>query len=180
MHTLVLNADYTPETIVPLKAMKWSKAIEYVWKGKAIALHEYEDWVVRSPSISMKVPSVILRTSYAKPRRWPRLTKEALWLRDNYQCQYCGTTNVKLTFDHVVPGSHGGKVSWDNIVAACSPCNNKRGNNINVRPSYEPYRPDVWELSEKRKQYPIVVPHESWTHYLGWDPELVTITSKYS
>ena len=177
-HTLVLNSDYTPETLIPIRAIKWSRAIEYIWRNKAISLHDYEDWVVRSPSMSMNVPAVILRTSYTKPRRWPRLTKESLFLRDDYTCQYCGGEDVKLTFDHVVPGSHGGHVSWENIVAACSPCNNKRGNNTKIRPAYEPYRPTVWELSEKRKKYPLVIPHESWAHYLDWPQELIKIVER--
>lgn len=178
MSTLVLNADYSPETVIPLKVFQWTKAIEYVWKGKAIALHEYDDWIVRSPSMSMKVPSVILKTSYTKPRRWPRMTKETLFLRDSYTCQYCHATGVKLTFDHVLPGSHGGKENWENIIAACSPCNNKRGNNAKIRPAYEPYKPDYWELVEKRKKYPITVPHETWVHYLDWDPNLINIVAK--
>ena len=30
--------------------------------------------------------------------------------------------------DHVVPLSRGGRSSWDNVVAACIPCNSKKGN----------------------------------------------------
>lgn len=177
-HTLVLNADYTPMNIVPLRAMTWNKAIEHVWKGKAEPLHEYEDWIVRSPSISMRVPSVIINSTYQKPRRFARFSRENLFLRDEHTCQYCGGTHVKLTFDHVTPDSHGGSTTWENIVAACSPCNSKRGNNSKIRPFKEPYKPDYYELAEKRKKFPLIVPHETWLHYLNWDESLVKIVGK--
>lgn len=178
MHTLVLNADYTPLNLVPIRVYRWNKAIEQVYKGKAKVIHEYDDWVVRSPSITLKVPSVIIRKEYQKPPRFVRFSRENLFLRDRYTCQYCGTDKNHLTFDHVKPVSHGGGLSWENIVAACSPCNSKRGNNDKIRPAYEPYKPDYWEMVEKRKKLPIIIPHESWIPYLDWDRELIRIVPK--
>lgn len=47
--------------------------------------------------------------------------------RDEYSCQYCGRKG-NLTIDHVIPKSRGGPESWENLVAACHPCNSKKGN----------------------------------------------------
>lgn len=37
---------------------------------------------------------------------------------------------ILMTKDHIIPKSKGGKDSLDNFRTMCSPCNNKRGNNI--------------------------------------------------
>jgi 5-methylcytosine-specific restriction endonuclease McrA len=44
-------------------------------------------------------------------------------------CQYCGIKfpTSELSLDHVVPRSHGGLASWDNIVCACVKCNIRKG-----------------------------------------------------
>lgn len=47
--------------------------------------------------------------------------------RDGHKCAYCGRGDLPLTIDHVIPKSKGGDESWDNLVAACLPCNNKKG-----------------------------------------------------
>ena len=33
-----------------------------------------------------------------------------------------------LTLDHVVPRSRNGESTWENLVASCRPCNNRKGN----------------------------------------------------
>lgn len=43
-------------------------------------------------------------------------------------CQYCGIKSSELTVDHIIPKSRGGQDSWENMVAACRECNNKKGN----------------------------------------------------
>ena len=50
--------------------------------------------------------------------------------RDNYTCQYCGTTEQPLTIDHVLPRSKGGKTEWTNVVAACGSCNRRKANRL--------------------------------------------------
>jgi hypothetical protein len=56
-------------------------------------------------------------------------TKNNVFLRDKWICQYCETpvSNKTATVDHVVPQSRGGKNSWDNTVCSCYTCNNKKG-----------------------------------------------------
>jgi 5-methylcytosine-specific restriction endonuclease McrA len=56
-----------------------------------------------------------------------KITRRAVFARDNWTCQYCGA-RANLTVDHVVPRSKGGPSSWENIVASCAPCNRRKGN----------------------------------------------------
>ncbi|MEW6508356.1 MAG: HNH endonuclease [Bacteroidota bacterium] len=47
--------------------------------------------------------------------------------REGHKCAYCGRGDLPLTIDHVIPKSKGGDDSWENLVAACLPCNNRKG-----------------------------------------------------
>ena len=58
-----------------------------------------------------------------------KITRRAVFARDDWTCQYCGSRS-NLTVDHVVPRSKGGPSSWDNIVASCAPCNRRKGNTL--------------------------------------------------
>ena len=42
--------------------------------------------------------------------------------RDNYACQYCGSSK-RLTIARVVSLSKGGLHTWNNVVTACERCN---------------------------------------------------------
>ena len=85
------------------------------------------DRAVHSPSVEMKLPSVVSLKTYVKPSTHPAFTRFNVFLRDRFCCQYCGTRE-DLTFDHLLPRSRGGNTTWINVVAACSPCNLKKGN----------------------------------------------------
>ena len=79
--------------------------------------------LVRSPSLAMNVPLVVrLRYMVKAPRqRRAVLSRRAVFARDDYQCQYCGAHADSI--DHILPRSRGGHHSWENLVAACKPCN---------------------------------------------------------
>lgn len=53
--------------------------------------------------------------------------KEAVRRADDYECVYCGATK-NLATDHIIPHSHGGQRTFDNLVTACQTCNTKRRN----------------------------------------------------
>jgi 5-methylcytosine-specific restriction endonuclease McrA len=122
---LVLNADYRPLSYYPLSLWSWQDVIKAVFLDRVNIVAEYEHQV-SSPTFSMRLPSVVSLKSYVKPSRHPAFTRFNVFLRDRFQCQYCGTPE-DLTFDHVTPRHRGGATTWENVVAACSPCNLRKG-----------------------------------------------------
>jgi hypothetical protein len=81
----------------------------------------------------------------------PPLTNRALFQRDNYQCLYCGLSfsAEELSRDHVHPISRGGQNRWENVVAACKRCNQRKGclllEESNLSLLALPYRPNPYE-----------------------------------
>ncbi len=177
---LILNADASPLCLLPISARPWHKVVEDIWNNKVQVLHTYDDWIVRSPSMELHVPSVVVLNKFARPKRYVRFSPRMMKLRDDYTCQYCSHVFPEnhLTMDHVVPHSHGGPKNWENIVAACQPCNGRRGNNTKIRPNRMPYKPTYWELVAKMKQKTLNIPHESWAFYLDWPENLLKIRSR--
>ena len=127
---LVLNADAQPVSYLPLSTLNWKEAVMYIYMDKVNVLEWYDDWIVRSPSWETRVPAVVMLKEMMRRGRTPRFSKTNLYIRDLYTCQYCLTQlpRKELTLDHVRPLSLGGKTNWENIVAACGPCNGKKGN----------------------------------------------------
>lgn len=167
--TLLINADGQPVSLLPISAISWKEAVMYMYHDKVNVLEWYDDWMVRSPSWETRVPAVVMLKEYLHKTRKPRFSKSNLYLRDLYECLYCGNhvTKSTATMDHVVPISRGGKTNWENIVTACGPCNSRKGNRMDIRPKYKPYAPGYYELARKRKQMPIDLRHPSWGQWLG-------------
>ena len=123
---LVLNADFRPLSYYPLSLWSWQDAIKAVFLERVNIVANY-DRAVRSPSFEMLLPSVVSLKTYVKPSTHPAFTRFNVFLRDRFACQYCGERD-DLTFDHIIPRSRGGQTTWHNVVAACSPCNLRKGN----------------------------------------------------
>ena len=87
---LVLNADYRPLSYYPLSLWSWQDAIKAVFLDRVTILAEY-DRAVHSPTFSMRLPSVVCLKSYVKPARHPAFTRFNVFLRDRFQCKYCGS-----------------------------------------------------------------------------------------
>jgi len=97
--------------------------------GKAEIVTTADGLRVHSVTDSLPVPSILRLSRYIKvKRREVPLTKPNIIRRDDNTCQYCGSTNVKMTLDHVVPRMYGGGDSWENLVCACESCNSRKGN----------------------------------------------------
>ncbi len=171
---LVLNADYRPLSYFPLSLWSWQDAIKAVFLERVNIVAEYER-TVRSVSLEMRIPSVVSLKTYIKPARNPAFTRFNVFLRDRFECQYCGEGD-DLTFDHVVPRSKGGRTTWDNVVTACAPCNLLKGGKLarssGMHPMTPPHKPSVAELQNNGRMFPPNYLHHSWADYLYWDSEL--------
>lgn len=171
---LVLNADFRPLSYYPLSLWSWQETVKAVFLDRVNIVSEY-DRAVHSPSFVMQLPSVVSLKSYVKPALYPAFTRFNLFLRDRFQCQYCRGSD-DLTFDHLTPRSRGGLTRWDNVVAACAPCNLKKGGKMpreaRMFPTQKPYRPTVHQLHRNGRLFPPNYLHESWMDYLYWDTEL--------
>lgn len=176
-HTLALNSDGSPLGMLPISTMNWQDSIRAIYLGNVKTIYEYEGWYVRSPNHVFRVPAVVMTTKYVKVRRLVSFTDDMVFLRDGYRCQYCLNMfpRQKLTLDHVLPKSLGGKRSFTNFVAACAPCNTRRGNDVSIQPHNPPRRPNYHELIAIRRSMPINIPHPSWNDFLGWDESLVNV-----
>ena len=89
---------------------------------------EYDHQVIRTPRTEYRAPSVIrLQHLIRRPRPRVKLSRREVFARDRHTCQYCGRQSHDLTLDHVVPRHRGGGHTWENLVAACKPCNHRKG-----------------------------------------------------
>ena len=171
---LVLNADYTPLSYYPLSLWPWQTAIKAVFLERVDIVASYGR-EVHSPTWTMPIPSVIALRQYVKPSEFPAFTRFNVFLRDRFSCQYCGSPD-NLTFDHVLPRRLGGQSSWENIVAACSPCNLRKGGRTPKQAGMPllvaPIRPTCWQLQERGRAFPPGYLHETWRDWLYWDIEL--------
>ena len=171
---LVLNADYRPLSYYPLSLWPWQDAVKAAWLDRVDIIAEYDE-VARSPSMEIRIPSVVVLKDFVKPQRKVAFTRFNLFLRDEFSCQYCGTTG-DLTFDHVVPRASGGITSWENVVAACSKCNLYKGSKSLCRSGLSlrkpPKQPAPEQLMNKGRKFPPNHLHESWLDFLYWDAEL--------
>lgn len=122
---VVFSQNYLPMSRVNIK-----RAVVLLVTGKAepLDLIKGNTVQIRSPSQVFHVPQQIRLTVTSNERLWkvPPVNRREVLRRDHYSCQYCGSTK-KLTLDHVIPRSKGGKHSWDNVVIACERCNSRKG-----------------------------------------------------
>jgi 5-methylcytosine-specific restriction endonuclease McrA len=123
---LVLNASYEPLNVCSVR-----RAHVLVFKGKAEILEEHE-MPLHSATDTFARPHVIRLVQYIRvPRAEQRkISRRALFARDEWSCVYCGTSGGRLTLDHVVPRSRGGDSVWENVVTACAPCNLRKGDRL--------------------------------------------------
>src|SRR5262245_1980371 len=128
---LVLSADFQPLNYFPLSTMDWQTAVKNVYEGNLSVVAEYDD-VVRSPSRTMRIPSVVAMRDYVPIPKRVAFTRFNVFLRDRFNCQCCGVRFAadQLTFDHVRPRSAGGVTEWRNVVSACDPCNLRKANRL--------------------------------------------------
>jgi 5-methylcytosine-specific restriction endonuclease McrA len=182
---LLLNADATPVSFLPVSSVSWQEAIKFIHVGAAEVLHTYDDWFVHSPSTTIAVPSVIILKEQVKALRlWIARDSDGpqrhlVFLRDMYRCQYCHEQFPRklLTFDHVLPLYHGGRTTWSNITTACGDCNARRGHDMRMQPRVKPYRPSYGDLIKNMRKFSVSLPAPEWNWYLGWDDDKVRLVN---
>lgn len=112
------------------------------------------DPAVKTVRYDLRVPKVLLLKSFERlPMKEVKFTRENIFERDNFVCQYCGTQFAfkNLNLDHVIPRDRGGRTSWENIVTSCVRCNTRKANRmpheagmrLMRKPSRPRYRPFV-------------------------------------
>lgn len=132
---LLLNADYTPITI-----LDWQRSIKWYFKIQSqkkpvLDIIAYHNEYAKAINIDYRIPSIMKSNTYIKHNRNSiKFCRKNIFLRDNYMCQYCGKifTQQYLTYDHVIPKSkwpyQRSPTCWTNIVTACYKCNKKKSN----------------------------------------------------
>lgn len=137
---LVLNQDFSPLMVCSVE-----RAFLLVFMNKSELLRAASGYRLRSISTSYPMPSVIRLNRYVHaPYKGVTLTRQNIFKRDNFECQYCGTKR-DLTLDHVLPTSRGGPHSWLNLVTACKRCNARKGDytpeEAGMTMRHKPYKP---------------------------------------
>ncbi len=159
---LLLNLNYEPLNICNMR-----RAVLLLLAGKAELL-ENGKGEIHSALMTIPLPSVIkLDYMVKRPLPKPKLTRREVFLRDRYTCQYCGRETRELTLDHVIPRHRGGDHAWENIVAACTPCNHRKagltpleaGMHLRKRPAAPPANP-------YRTFYPFLRSHIEWQKFV--------------
>jgi 5-methylcytosine-specific restriction endonuclease McrA len=162
---LVLNANFEPINVCTTR-----RAVTLIISGKAsLVLNGRGE--VKTVSNTFPRPSIIrLDNMIRRPRPTVRLTKREVLRRDDYTCQYCGQRTLNLTIDHVIPRRLGGRHTWQNLVAACPPCNHRKGGRTTdqaqmrlLRPPIEPPASAVYIFGRHLKE------NEDWLPFVqGW------------
>lgn len=144
-----------------------------LWLQDKVDVLEFHKVTVSSPSKTYNLPAVVKLKQYIRPyfALGVRLSRQNIFLRDDHMCQYClkKLPEKRLTIDHVIPLSKGGRHEWTNVVTACSHCNNRKGdktperanlklNKSPIKPSWLPNR----DLDLDGNRLPI-----AWRPYLG-------------
>lgn len=126
---LLLDQSFQPLRVIPVK-----RAVGLMLAGKVEGVTD-EFIETRSASDVLEIP-IVLRLGYAvkMPFRKSEVpcNRRGVLARDNHTCQFItheGPCNaVATTIDHIHPKSRGGdRLSWTNLVAACSKHNAKKG-----------------------------------------------------
>ncbi len=156
IHTrvLVLNASY--EVLAEISA---DRAIALLMGGAAESIADREPhFPIRSEHLELALPETIrlLRYAYldrvARVHDGSRTTPAGVLRRDNHRYGYCAAW--ARTVDHIRPRSRGGPNTWDNLIAACAPCNSGKTDRTpeeaGMRLLWQPKTPDHLAKRQER------------------------------
>lgn len=164
---LVLDQGYQPHRIV-----SWQRAVTMLFSGIVEVVEEYDE-DIRSVSITIKMPAVVRLLRYIGRKRSVKFSRINVATRDKFRCQYCGTKHPlkKLNYDHVVPRCQGGRTTWENIVMACYPCNDRKRNRTpaqaGMRLRNKPVKPKHLPVVTFRIDPQATLP-DQWANWVFW------------
>lgn len=169
---LLLNADAQPLSLLPLSTISWQNAVKAMYSGRVHVIKNYENKFLHSTTVTIPLPSIVMLDTYHKLPDKAKYCRKNLYIRDRYTCQYCGNMfhYHELTIDHVIPKSRGGKLTWENTVTACKPCNWRKSDKI-MKPITSPLRPNWHQINAASKYYDLHIPDAGWQDYLNWPEE---------
>lgn len=188
MSVLVLNRSYMPVHVTTAK-----RAFSLLYQGLARAIDrnyktfDFDSWMVLSieagdPTIGLidrliKIPRVIVLSAFDRmPRRRVRFSRYNIYARDENRCQYCGVQYARseLNLDHIIPRSHGGTSTWENVVCSCLRCNRKKGGRTPREAGLKLLRPP-----RRPKWTPIMSLTMSEIRHREWLPFLNIVDASY-
>ncbi|MCK5614677.1 HNH endonuclease [Candidatus Pacearchaeota archaeon] len=145
---ILLNNDYSY-----LNTISWKKAICLMFKGKVEVVKATNTVITNAErTCEIMVPKIIrlfrlVRSIY---KAKVPFSKRNILFRDQFTCQYCGVKKKKLTIDHVMPTSRGGKSTFENCVASCETCNHGKSDRLPREAKMflrrQPHQPTIMEF----------------------------------
>ena len=158
----MLNATYEPLSVVPAR------------RAACLVLADRADLVaddgsnIHSARLTVPSPSVVrLRYMVKAPfHRRTTLSRRALFARDEFRCQYCG--GFADSIDHIVPRSRGGQHEWENVAAACRPCNLRKRDRTPAEAGMVLARPPRAPKEHTWVTVAVARVPDEWKPYLAW------------
>ncbi len=142
----------------PINICTWKRALILLMKGKAVNARRLNDIESMIKIENVLIPNVIKLTyDLAVPYKELPFCRENILVRDEFICQYCGKKFPadELTLDHVFPKSRLGPDIWENIVACCRHCNQKKADRTpkeaKMKLLRRPFRPKDYLIFELKK-----------------------------
>lgn len=187
---LVLNRNFQPVHIVGVKdAMRLLISDKCQIVDQNYHCFNTEEWaqhseqsrqdVIRTVSRQFLIPEVVRLLEFDRRIRYTiNYTRDNIFFRDSYSCQYCGKklTKKDATIDHIIPKSRIEEFdittqqmqSWDNVITSCGKCNTRKSNRTpqeaGMRLLSQPTRP-AWAAGSVRGLHEANI-KPSWTIYL--------------
>jgi len=162
VRALVLNQDFRPISVCSIQ-----RAFVLVFMEKVEMVTPFNGYKFHTVDSEYNIPAVVRLQQYINvPYRGVELSRLNIFKRDSHSCQYCGSDN-DLSIDHVLPRSRGGGSSWKNLVAACKPCNARKGDETpeeaNMPLNQKPFKPSYLMFLRDFSGFK----YEEWKPYLS-------------
>jgi len=162
VRALVLNQDFRPISVCSIQ-----RAFVLVFMEKVEMVTPFNGYKFHTVDSEYNIPAVVRLQQYINvPYRGVELSRLNIFKRDSHSCQYCGS-DKDLSIDHVLPRSRGGGSSWKNLVAACKPCNARKGDETpeeaNMPLNQKPFKPSYLMFLRDFSGFK----YEEWKPYLS-------------